>query len=195
MSRNFDLSTKEGRYRARKAGLPVPKRYAPLAKDDIKGQRLRQMRRSARTRGKAVPTVEQLEAMLPVDMRCPCCSTQMVWKRCDGQTTVITLQHDRSGEMRLICFRCNARHGQFEGDVFYEFGAEHKLCVGCNTIKPLDQFWRNSMTVTGRFSRCISCGNAVNANRRKDDTREARLAQARIYDMIRRARKRILAGA
>lgn len=88
----------------------------------IMHRRFNQMRGSAKSSGKYVPEISELRALAKrlFKMECPCCLQAMTWRRVKGISNVITLQHDRSGSIRLICFRCNVRHGSLPGDSFYD---------------------------------------------------------------------------
>ena len=83
-------------------------------------RRFLQMRTQAGSDGKAVPSPEWFEREAPPDMVCPPCGVQMVWHKQTDPRRVLTLQHDRSGRMRLICMSCNVRHASYPGDYFYD---------------------------------------------------------------------------
>jgi RNase P subunit RPR2 len=123
--------------------------------------RTQQMRSNARAKGKVVPSRELLEGLLDdmvaSSMRCVGCSRKMNWLREDGASTVVTLQHDRSGEIRLLCSRCNAQHRLLPGDSFYDVPAGRKHCPGCRTILPLSDFHRDRLTQSGVQTRCKAC--------------------------------------
>jgi hypothetical protein len=52
----------------------------------------------------------------------------MNWWLTEGSSTVITLQHDRDGTIRLICKGCNSRHHLHPGDSYYQMPRGHKRC-------------------------------------------------------------------
>lgn len=101
------------------------------------------MRRQARRSGKTVPPygiLHQLLKGLMPKLLCPVCKRTMGWKRNEVGGRVLTLQHDRSGEFRLICLTCNIRHTGYRGDDFYTIGKTHKHCGGCNKMLPRSSF-------------------------------------------------------
>lgn len=132
-----------------------------------KHYRLSQMRRSAKYRGKAVPSCEFLESLLKelVLFHCPSCKCKMNWLGKDGMKTAISLQHDASGEIKLICLLCNNRHGQYPGDSFYSIPDGFKPCPGCKAVLPFSEFgsrkhrWNNTSTY------CKGCYNARSRRR------------------------------
>ena len=104
----------------------------------------------AKADGKAVPALAWLEANVPEGMVCPCCHRTMNWLRKDGGSTCITLQHDRDGTMRLICFGCNSRHSHMPGDSFYQLPSGTKKCHYCGEIKPDAEFYASTLCVVCR---------------------------------------------
>lgn len=106
--------------------------------------RFMQMRWHAKRYGKTVPSFEELESLVPIDMRCRHCNQSMNWLQTDGKRTQITLQHDRNGTHRLICFSCNARHAFMPGDLFYALKAGERYCPRCKTVKLESDFNRDN---------------------------------------------------
>jgi hypothetical protein len=101
------------------------------------------MRVDAKRRHLAVPTYGQLNALLSglgPDMACPTCRCAMTWTRAEGSSRVVTLQHDRSGDVRLMCMGCNIRHWRIPGDEFYEVPVGLRRCPRCAECKPLEAF-------------------------------------------------------
>jgi hypothetical protein len=121
----------------------------------VRHYRFLQMRTGASSAGKVIPSMAELESLVPADMRCTACGTLMNWLKKDGADTCITLQHDRSGEIKLICFSCNVRHHSFPGDTFYDEPKDHRYCVGCEQSKPSSEFYRRSNEHW--VARCKSC--------------------------------------
>lgn len=119
-----------------------------------------QMKLNAKQRGKSVPSWDELEALLPVDMKCLACLRTMNWRRSDGGSTAITLQHDDSGAHRLICQGCNTKHSAVPNDGFYTLPDGHKHCPGCSTVKTLVSFAVDRSRVCGVKSRCRDCCRA-----------------------------------
>ncbi len=132
--------------------------------------RLFQMRYCAKQKKKAVPTKDELLAMaLEVvgnGMNCQCCERTMNWLLREGHSTVVTLQHDRSGAFRLICFACNTRHFKHPGDTFYEIPKGSKKCFGCNVVKKYSDFYRNAASRDGMQSQCRDCQRESQENRK-----------------------------
>src|SRR6056297_1825930 len=121
-------------------------------------RRFRGMRYKAKDDGKYMPSFGELESVVPRDMRCPSCSTEMNWFARDGHKSVMTLQHDRDGSIRMLCLSCNTRHAFCEGDSFYDIPNGHKPCAGCDEIKPLDEFWTdNHRRWESKQTYCKSC--------------------------------------
>lgn len=107
--------------------------------------RVQQMRVCAKRWGKAIPSkehlVELVAQIVAADMRCQVCGCQMNWLKREGHKTVVTLQHDRSGEFRLICFSCNVKHQFHDGDEFYAAPANSKRCPACKLTKDKGDFY------------------------------------------------------
>ena len=123
-------------------------------------KRMLQMRWAAKYNGKTVPSIAELEAMIPKDIVCPECKRKMNWFRKEGHSTVITLQHDRDGKHRILCQGCNVRHAFMRRDDFYKFPKDKKRCYVCGTVKPLTEFWTdNSTRWMNKFGKCKPCGN------------------------------------
>jgi hypothetical protein len=126
-----------------------------------KHARFRMMRRQALIDRKAVPTIEQIEALFAAldAMRCPHCQREMAWKRQPVPAMQMTLQHYRSGAFGLICFSCNSRHAASEDDTILPPGM--KRCKGCKQVKPFADFRPDSnRPATTRFSYCFPCDKA-----------------------------------
>jgi len=110
--------------------------------------RLDTMRACAKAAGKKIPTVAELGQMFDGlrkrGMRCEACNVRMRWAGRTSDTNTVSLQHDASGRLRLLCRRCNSRHGQMPGDLFYELvGTDRWYCARCETVKPLSDFYKN----------------------------------------------------
>lgn len=127
--------------------------------------RIQSMRHAAKQRGVFVPSLDEMEAAVPLDMKCPHCKVQMVWRRKDGGPQMITLQHDRSGEWRFLCMACNSHHAHHPGDTFYDVPKGHKRCPACQETSPLDNFHKSNAFASGHTPYCRKC------------MREKRLAQ------------------
>lgn len=137
--------------------------------------RFSRMRHISKYRKKATPTLEWLEDSIPENMICPTCNRVMNWMSYEGRSTMITLQHDRSGELRLICHACNTRHAKQKDDEFYDIPMDRKRCPGCREIKSLDSFWKDNSGDKWKntFAYCKQC------------------ATQRSYDYVRRNREKL----
>lgn len=127
-------------------------------------RRMRFMRYQCKRYGKADPGLSKLEELAAglQQMKCPSCGIEMVWTcgrfdRSGIRKRVVTLQHDRDGTFKLICFSCNSRHFSFEGDSFYTAPAGMKQCAVCKQTLPLDAFPKDKSMFLGRFSNCRQC--------------------------------------
>lgn len=121
--------------------------------------RISNMRGRARRDGKFVPTKEQIEALVPKNMECPACHRTMTWLRVGGASQQISLQHDRDGQLRLLCLGCNTRHSVHKGDSFYDIPPGHKFCAQCGCNKPLEQFSIDRSRPIGRKAYCKPCAS------------------------------------
>jgi hypothetical protein len=155
------------------------KRREPLCLDPVvkvmkgsfycaKHARFQQMRDGARRSRQTVPSYEQLEVLASAaGMVCSHCRKQMFWTRGQGPISQqITLQHDRSGIMRLICMSCNSRHRDYPGDDFYKFPVDFKRCYRCKTVKPFSDFSVSRRYSFGLSPICRRCLSTINADRR-----------------------------
>jgi hypothetical protein len=129
-------------------------------------RKLSVMRSNAKTKGLAVPTTQQLEAMVASlkDMGCPRCGVRMVWKM---GPNCVSLQHYRSGEMGLLCLSCNSRHQHYPGDTFMALPLDQKPCRKCGEMKPLSEFARDPRCFQGRTSYCQTCKSKWRRERRR----------------------------
>lgn len=129
-----------------------------------KHYRFQTMRTRARRDGKTVPSYNDLDDLIPAGMTCQCCKRGMNWRQSEGASTVITLQHDRDGALRLICLGCNTRHSVHEGDSFYVIPADMKFCPDCRMNLPIGSFSIDRSRPIGRKSYCRPCSAKRNAN-------------------------------
>jgi hypothetical protein len=87
------------------------------------------------------------------EMKCEACGVETQWAGVKGSMSTISLQHDRSGKLRLICMGCNQRHDDLPGDTFYDLPANHWHCAGCKRVLPLTAFYPDK--VGGRCRKCL----------------------------------------
>lgn len=99
--------------------------------------RFGQMRAGAKRHGKAVPSHDELAALVIADGHCADCQVPMNWLAKFGQATVATLQHYRDGSFGIVCRSCNTRHAAMPDDTYRDLPAGHKWCPQCSTAKPL----------------------------------------------------------
>lgn len=124
--------------------------------------RFGQMRANAKRSGKAVPTHEQLERLMSATtsagrLICVGCGREMNWLAVDGESTVVSLQHDRDGTLRLICRSCNTRHAFTPGDEFYSRAKSEKFCRGCERWLSKESFGVDRSKPSGLTGRCTRC--------------------------------------
>lgn len=152
--------------------------------------RIRQMRVAARHDKKRCPEHGELEAMamrlVRLRMRCDLCDRRMNWMKRDGIGTCVSLQHDRSGEVRLICLACNIKHGQLPGDSYYDIPIGNKWCGGCELILPVEAFYKSTTKANGLCSQCKACTLAALAKYKKAN--RAKLSAAEHARRKRRAK-------
>jgi len=124
-----------------------------------KHYRFQQIRHSAHSRGKEVPSLEWLEVNWPKNMECPACHRQMTWRGHPERASCITIQHDREGSTRFLCYSCNVRHARYPDDSFYAIPEGHKPCFDCHKVLPLSDFDfdRRSNSFIGRTVYCREC--------------------------------------
>ena len=130
-----------------------------------KHARFTQMRIAARYYKKTVPTIEALEIMgreIGPSLSCPHCKQQMNWFANDGAGSTVTLQHDRSGEMRLLCHSCNIQHAYYPGDTFYEVPLGMKHCKRCEKTLLLTEFGQAKEGRNGKRFYCKKCHSEYN---------------------------------
>jgi hypothetical protein len=147
------------------------------------------MRESAKRRQVVVPSDAQLQSILDTaGMDCPVCHRTMNWLREEGTQTVVTLQHDRDGNMRFLCMSCNCRHWAYDGDSFYEVGPDQKRCNHCGQVKPLADFCTNNANRwANKNNVCRACAaQAHQEYRAKPEYREKFNAYMRAYKAARR---------
>jgi len=92
-------------------------------------------------RGSYNPSYEELEKLLSdLDgFKCPVCGRKMGWFRSSSGGRTISIQHDHSGRIRLMCIWCNGRHRGI-GDVIYSLQKDESFCCRCRAIKRKSEF-------------------------------------------------------
>jgi hypothetical protein len=105
-----------------------------------KHYRFWQMQRTAKSDKKYVPSIYEIENLVPKDMICQDCGKKMHWIDNDNRPHGAILQHYRDGTLGIVCLSCNTKHGLMVGDSYREIPIDHKLCNQCKNIKPLSDF-------------------------------------------------------
>jgi hypothetical protein len=127
-----------------------------------------QMRFSSRYRNKKVPTFEELEE-LSKSLNCPKCQKEMVWRSPKGlNPDLVTIQHDRSGKVKLLCHGCNSKHSHLSDKVFYHLKLTEKYCNRCEKVKLKSEFWPARNTTDKCQTYCIPCMKKINSEYSKN---------------------------
>jgi hypothetical protein len=123
-----------------------------------KHHRFLQMQKTAKADGKVVPSIFELESLVPNGMLCQDCGVEMHWiddkNRCSGAV----LQHYRDETLGIVCHSCNVKHGFMPGDMYRDVSDNHKLCTSCRVIKPISSFGiRKDSKKIYPLSKCKVC--------------------------------------
>lgn len=129
--------------------------------------RFSSMRTRATRDGKYVPTRDEIESLIPSPFVCIGCSREMNWLRSDGASTQVTLQHDRSGKLRLICLGCNTRHAHHPDDSYYDVPDGHKRCGRCDRVLSREHFAVDKSRAVGLKAWCRKCSHDSHTEWRK----------------------------
>lgn len=132
------------------------------------------MRIEAKREGKSVPSTRDIEQLASGGMFCYACGDEMFWhismSPC-GRKKVASLQHDRSGTVRLLCVGCNSRHQHMPGDSFYSLEPGYKWCRRCKRVLLLSKFsvYGSDSRHSGQvYSYCKSCNRERSKKYRKN---------------------------
>lgn len=109
----------------------------------VKHHRFNQMQRTAKTDKKYVPSIYELEKLVPEKMICQDCGVIMNWIDGDRSEGAV-LQHYRNGTLAIVCMGCNTKHGLMPGDMYRYIPIGQKLCTSCKTVKHLNEFGKRS---------------------------------------------------
>ncbi|WP_186194443.1 hypothetical protein [Burkholderia gladioli] len=136
--------------------------------------RFGQMRASAKRKGKTVPTVDQLQALVHPDGECRDCGKLMTWLAAADRCAVVTLQHYRDGSFGLVCRSCNTRHAFMPGDTYRDLPAGHKFCPHCLKELPFSMFSADrgrsgEMKLKSWCKSCSSSAHRIWREARKND--------------------------
>jgi len=121
--------------------------------------RIGSMRSRAKRDGKYVPSRAEIEKLIVEPFVCEGCGRGMNWLREQGASTQVTLQHDRSGNLRLICLGCNTRHAHHPGDLYWSLGPGQKYCGKCDRVLPETDFVKDVSRPRGLKGWCRSCSS------------------------------------
>lgn len=124
----------------------------------IKHHRFIQMQKTAKHDKKYIPSIYELEGLVPKDMVCQDCGVVMNWIDGDRAEGAV-LQHYRNGTLGIVCMSCNTKHGLMPGDSYRDVPKGQKLCRSCKTIKPIEEFGKRGKS-EGDYPKsiCKSCG-------------------------------------
>ena len=143
-------------------GLDAIKRHNRANMCD-KHHRFNQMQRTAKADGKVVPSIFELERLVPIGMVCQDCGVEMHWIDDENRSSGAVLQHYRNGSLGIVCHSCNVKHGLMPGDMYCDVPQNHKLCTDCRTIKPIFEFGiRRDSKKIYPLSKCKECMQLAN---------------------------------
>ena len=105
----------------------------------LKCYRFRRMKDGAKKGNKYQPSWEELEYLFHhtiKNMQCPTCEKKMIWHGSLGtRKDVISLQHNKSGTLMLICCSCNSAHGHSHlNDRYFDIPNNCKYCAQCKKL-------------------------------------------------------------
>lgn len=127
-----------------------------------KHHRFNQMQKVAKMDKKKIPSLWEMESLVPKDMKCPDCKIEMHWIDDEKRSLGAVLQHYRDGSMAIVCHSCNVKHGHMPGDMYRDVPRDSKLCISCKVIKPLTEFnVRRDGAKPYPLSKCKPCSKKV----------------------------------
>jgi len=145
-----------------------------------KHYRIQSSRNRALIRKLHAPSLQELEAMIPADMRCRICECEMGYSIRDvPHTRIMSLQHWKNGKIEWICVGCNSRHSttQEPDDKWIELlrsvKENEKFCQMCKKVKDLAFFYKTANGSKGRTAYCQVCHDEYT---RIKDLKRVRLA-------------------
>lgn len=129
--------------------------YANLCE---KHYRFMKMRQSAKCKNKYAPSYTELENLFEKQgLKCGLCNKTLNWSSKDSPKDRITLQHDKSGDIKFLCLSCNSRHAKAGlGDRIYELGIDVKPCNNCKIIKQKVEFYTQGKSIQPNCKICQS---------------------------------------
>jgi hypothetical protein len=123
-----------------------------------KHRRFLQMQHTSKYDKKYIPSIYELEKLVPNNMECQDCGRVMHWIDDENRSSGAVLQHYRNGTLGIVCLSCNTKHGMMPEDSYKDVPPNHKLCTCCKIIKPLSMFNpRRDGKVEYPMSKCKKC--------------------------------------
>lgn len=129
-----------------------------------KHYRIQSSRNRALIRNLPAPSLEELEAMIPSDMKCRLCDCVMGYSIRDvAHARIMSIQHWRNGKIEWICVGCNSKHSTTKepDDEWIKLqktlGEAEKLCPICRKVKDVAFFYKTSNGSKGRSAYCRIC--------------------------------------
>jgi len=133
---------------------------------------IRAMRNSSRENGKYIPSVAEIEAIIPESMLCPKCGRKMFWTQSQGDAALtLSLQHNADGSIGILCRSCNAREDDFPAGTFMKVPLDLKFCAKCHQLFPLCEFQKHGSK--GKWMNLGSYCKPCHRQRTKDAHRKA----------------------
>ena len=161
-----------------------------------KHTRFKQMQKTAKADKKYVPSLYEIEKLVPKNMVCQDCGILMHWIDNENRASGAVLQHYRNGSLGIVCLSCNSKHGVLPGDMYRDIPKDHKLCISCKTTKPLTMFnLRKDGKKPYPLSKCKSCSLKAHqewrnknpdkykqSNKRNNDKKKENIEEYREYE-------------
>ena len=149
-----------------------------------KHKRFLQMQHTAKTDKKYMPSIYEIEKMVPKNMVCQDCGCTMHWIDNENRKQGAVLQHYRNGTLAIVCSSCNSRHGSMPGDSYRDLPKGHKFCPYCKTIKPLDMFYkRKDSKVLYPMTKCKPCNLIAHQEWRKKNPEKYKASNKKFNDL------------
>ena len=131
------------------------------------------MLKIAKQYNKYVPSLTEIEVLFGKlhNMQCPICNKQMSWHSKYGKmSNVISLQHNYSGNILLICQGCNSGHGNsMLKDEYFNLNNNERFCPDCRKILNKNSFYKSSRNeYAGICKVCDNIRRSINRSRNKE---------------------------
>lgn len=149
-----------------------------------KHNRFLQMQRTAKQDKKYVPSIYEIEKLVPFDMKCQDCGNLMHWIDDKNRSLGAVLQHYRDKSLGIVCLSCNTKHGFMPGDSYKEVPNGSKFCGTCKTIKPLSMFSvRRDSKKPYPLTKCKVCAHEAHKAWRKANPEKYKLSNKKHNDL------------